>query len=400
MFHTVLLIVLCVIAAYFLFSVGYIFIFSVAGKLFYKQKFNKEATNYRKIAVLVPAYKEDGIILSTAQYLLKQDYPKEFYDVYIIADSFLSETINTLKQLPLQVIEVKFDKSTKTKSLNKAFEQIPDQYDIALICDADNILATDFLQYINSAFANGAVAVQGCRVAKNLDTPFAILDACSEAINNHIFRKGANALGFSSAIIGSGMAYEYHTVKNILGSISAVGGFDKILQLQVVASKNKIYYLADALVYDEKVSSSQAFKQQRKRWVSSQFIYLKRFFVPAFKYLLKGNLDYFNLAVLNNIILPRIFLIAILPLFALVAFFINKTIGIICFAAWIIYLFSLLLGIPAPMYNKQLLVALLRLPKAFLIMLGTLLHLKKANKTFIHTVHTKTEVSNDLFGKK
>jgi len=60
-------------------------------------------------------------------------------------------------------------------------------------------------------------------------------------------------------------------------------------------------------------------------------------------------------------------------------------------------LFSLLMGIPAGMVNKDLLVAVLRLPKAIAVMVGTLFHLRKADKTFIHTEHTKTEVSNSLF---
>jgi hypothetical protein len=33
-------------------------------------------------------------------------------------------------------------------------------------------------------------------------------------------------------------------------------------------------------------------------------------------------------------------------------------------------------------------------------MVGTLFQIRKANKTFIHTVHTKTEVSNSLFKKQ
>jgi len=138
----------------------------------------------------VPAYKEDSIILSTATSLLNLNYPSELYDVYILADSFQLGTLEKLRQIPVHVFEVSFDKSTKTKSLNEGFKRINKQYDIALICDADNVLQKDFLQKINEAFIDGAKAVQGRRVAKNLDTSFAILDACSEAINNNIFRKG------------------------------------------------------------------------------------------------------------------------------------------------------------------------------------------------------------------
>ena len=112
-------------------------------------------------------------------------------------------------------MEVSFEKSTKLKSLDEAFKRIKGEYDVCLICDADNILAEDALQRINHYFWLDVKAVQGQRVAKNLDTPFAILDACSEAVNNHIFRKGANAMGLSSSVIGSGMGFDFAMIRDI-----------------------------------------------------------------------------------------------------------------------------------------------------------------------------------------
>ena len=349
------------------------------------------------MALLVPAYREDGIILSTAENLLLLDYPRELYDVYIIADGFRAETLTRLRAMPLYVVEVAFEKSTKTRSLNEAFGRITKPYDIAIICDADNMMAADFLAKVDGAFRDGARAVQGRRVAKNLDTSFAILDACSEAINNHIFRRGSNALGLSSAVIGSGMAFEFGMVKDILGRIDAVGGFDKILQLEVVKQGVRIRYLDDALVFDEKVSSSQAFQQQRRRWVSSQFIYFKRFLGPAFMELFKGNVSYFNLAVLCNLVLPRAFLFILLPLFVLISFLFNALWGWAALALWGLYMLTMAIALPAGLINRDFWKAVLRLPKAIGLMLGTLFQVKKANKTFIHTVHTKTEVSNYLF---
>ena len=382
---------------YCTFSVLYLFVFALAGKFAYRRRpFIKTAAAAR-IAVLVPAYKEDGIILPTAQNLLKLDYPADRFDIFIIADSFQPATIERLSMLPLRVLEVAFEKSTKTKALNEAFRRIDPGYDLALICDADNILARDFLKQVDSAFQQGASAVQGQRVAKNLDSSFAILDACSEGINNTIFRKGANALGLSSAVIGSGMAFRYGEVKSVLGGIDAVGGFDKPLQLEIVAQGAKIEFREQALVFDEKVESSEAFSQQRKRWVSSQFIYLKRYFIPAMKQLARGNLSYFNLAVMNNIILPRAFLLLLFPVLSVACYFFSGEFFIPFLLAWALYLLTLAISVPAALVNKDLFQALLRLPGAVLTMVLTVFQIKKANKTFIHTVHTKTEVSNPLF---
>jgi cellulose synthase/poly-beta-1,6-N-acetylglucosamine synthase-like glycosyltransferase len=400
MIGTLLYLLFVIAFIYSFLSVTYLFIFAFAGRFFYNKRYTGVSEPQKRIAVLVPAYKEDGIMLSTGKSLLALDYPRELYDVYLITDSFKPETLQVLRELPLHVFEVSFDKSTKTKSLNEAFSRITKPYDIALICDADNILAKDFLKRLNTAFIGGAKAVQGRRVAKNLDSSFAILDACSEGINNNIFRKGANALGLSSSVIGSGMAFEYAFVKQALSEISAVGGFDKILQLKVVQHGISIQYLQEAIVFDEKVDSSQAFKQQRKRWVSSQFIYLKQFFLPSFKQLFKGNVSYFNLGIASNLILPRAFLFIILPLLVVAGFLFTPAWGIASVSLWLLFALTLVMALPSELINKDLLSAIGKLPKAISVMLGTVIGMKSANKTFIHTVHTKTKINNPLFNEQ
>jgi cellulose synthase/poly-beta-1,6-N-acetylglucosamine synthase-like glycosyltransferase len=376
-------------------SVVYLFVLSLWGRFFYKgKKWSPSKVPSKRIAVLVPAYKEDNVILSTAENLLRLDYPGELYDIYIIADSFRPETLTALNKLPLHLLEVSFENSTKTKALNEAFRRIDKGYDIALICDGDNMLAKDFLKKVNDAFVAGARAVQGRRVAKNLDSSFAILDACSEAINNHIFRKGTNAMGLSSAVCGSGMAFEFGMVKEILGDIDAVGGFDKVLQLKIVKQRVFIYYLEDTIAYDEKVDSPVAFSQQRKRWVSSQFIYARRFFFPAFREIFKGNISYFNLAVANNCLLPKAFLMVLLPALAVAGFWLQSSLGIAAAGVFFLYIFSLFLALPPVLINADLLQAILSLPRAVMLMFGALFQFRKADQTFIHTPHSKTGITN------
>ncbi len=399
MISTFLNIVFGLLFIYVALSVCYLFILSLAGRFFFRAAKYPAATPSKKIAVFVPAYKEDGIIVSTAKSMLALEYPRELYDVYILADSFQKETLEELKQLPVEVIEVKFEKSTKAKALNEGFRRIHKNYDIALICDADNVLAKNFLKKINDAFSSSIRGVQGQRVAKNLDTSYAILDACSEAVNNHFFRKGTNAVGLSSSIIGSGMAFEYNSAKEVLSEINAVGGFDRPLQLKIVERGIKIKYLENALIFDEKVDSLQAFKQQRKRWLSSQYIYMKQYFFPGLKQLWKGNFSYFNLAIANNLIPPRAYLLLLLPLLILLSFFIKNEWFPFFVITGLIYFLTLVMAFPFVLANKKLFYAMLKMPEAVGAMVLTVFQMKNANKTFIHTVHTKTEVSNTLYNQ-
>ncbi|MCX6239390.1 MAG: hypothetical protein NTY07_17870 [Bacteroidia bacterium] len=69
----------------------YIFVFAFAG-LFYKQPPYPGQPLLRKIAVLIPGYKEDDVIVDVAKAALNQNYPQDLYDVIIIADSFQPET--------------------------------------------------------------------------------------------------------------------------------------------------------------------------------------------------------------------------------------------------------------------------------------------------------------------
>ena len=59
-----------------------------------------------------------------------------------------------------------------------------DAYDVVLIIDADNIIMPSYLSEVNDAFAVAGVrVVQTHRIAKNLNTDMAYLDAVSEEIN-------------------------------------------------------------------------------------------------------------------------------------------------------------------------------------------------------------------------
>jgi cellulose synthase/poly-beta-1,6-N-acetylglucosamine synthase-like glycosyltransferase len=402
-----LVVVFYLFFTYFVLVVLYLFCLSASGLLFRRTKLrggimpesnltHHDAKLTKRIAILVPAYKEDGIILSSMMHHLELDYPKELYDVYLLADSFQNSTLDELKSLPVEVLVMSFEKSTKIKSLNDALRRIQKNYDIAVISDADNVLARDFLKKIHAGFLAGDRVIQGRRVAKNTDTSFAVLDACSEAINNHIFRKGANALGLSSPLIGSGTAFDFSMLRELLKGIDS-SVEDKVLQLKIVQQGIFIRYMEDALVFDEKVGSHQAFGHQRKRWVSGQFVNLRESFLPACRELFRGNMSFFNLGVVNNLILPRAFLFVLLPAMVVAGFFLAPFWGIAAAIVLAVYLFSLTIAIPRALFNKELFSALLTLPKAIVVMAGALFQMKKSHKVFIHTVHTKTEISNSLF---
>lgn len=384
-----------VVLLYFIYVAGYTFIFSF-GAHFYRNPSGKKGKTNR-FAVLIPAYKEDSVITGVAQNAMKLDYDPASFRVVVIADQLQKKTVDTLRAMSVDVVEVVFESSTKVKSLNKALQTIGDNFDYAVILDADNIVMPDFLTLVNDVHNSGARAVQGQRLPKNMDTGMSYLDGLSEAINNHIYRQGSTALGLSASISGSGVSFDYKIFKELLSGMTSVGGFDRELEILLLSRGIKVVYCKKARVLDEKVEKAAVFENQRKRWISSQYHYLAKYFKRGCLALLKGNFTYFNSAVLRNIQLPRLINLGLITISAFLLYFVRDYLFFgypIWPALFGIMVLSMLIAIPREFFTKKLLMAILQLPEMFFRMLLLLFRLGQANKKFIHTPHGSSLADN------
>ncbi|UHG91350.1 glycosyltransferase [Spirosoma oryzicola] len=377
--------------SYLALSVLYLAVFAIAGRL------GRADDNYlpgraqvlKKIGVLIPAYKEDAVIVDSVKANLAQDYPASRFDLIVIADSFQPHTLATLATLPIKVIEVSFEVSTVAKAINAALAQIPDhEYDILVVSDADNHMAADFLSRINAAFGQGWKAVQGHRVAKNTDTSVAVLDAISEEINNHIFRKGSRALGLASSIIGSGMAFDPVLMKSCMANLHTMGGYDKELEMNIVLSGHKIGYLEDAFVYDEKVAQQAVFENQRTRWIAAQWQFLKFYFRRGITELLNGRMSS-AFKVIQALVLPRVILLGVLALCSLIGLLIpDPTLRSLPIASLLGLIASLILSVPNYLWKRVTMREVMLIPVLMLRFARAIFNMRKAFKSFMHTPHT------------
>ncbi len=390
MINQIITIVEIIILAYLSIQVFYLLFFALAGKFSNKKDFPK-AQKLRRFRLFIPGYKEDAVIIATAKDAIKQDYPQDLFEVVIIADSFSEKTLNTLKTLPIKVVEVSFEKSTKGKALQKAIEATAEMpVDIVVILDADNHMSQGFLHAVNDAYEQGYQVIQGHRTAKDFKTPFALLDACTEEINNNIFRRGHVAVGLPSALIGSGMAFDWNLFVGYLKDIGDTSGEDKELEFRIIRDKKDVAFLDGKYVLDEKVAKTDVFSQQRSRWLAMQVEFLEKYFVEGWIQLLKGNVAFFN-KVFQTYLFPRVMLVAVMVLWVIISLIfasehLKYSIGLFLALA-----FSLLLSIPSKWYNKQLLMAFLQIPGAIVSMLKAMLKIGKARKQFIHTPHGDSE---------
>lgn len=282
----------------------------------------------------------------------------------VLADQFKKSTVEEIRKLGAEVLEVQFENSTKAKSLNEGLKYFADSApEAVVILDADNLMMQGVLRQFSQAMHAGFQVVQGHRTAKNTQTPFATLDAANEEVGNSIFRKGHRKLGLPSALIGSGMCFDFKLFVDLMADILDVSGEDKLLELKLMDQGYNIEYLPDALILDEKVANSGNFSKQRTRWVGVQLHYLRHYFFKGLLHFLKtGNLSYFD-KVVQFALVSKVLMMGLLISLGIADVFLHFQ------APWDLLglgmAMAMLLAVPRRMYNRKLLLAIFQLPGAF-----------------------------------
>ena len=382
--------------ALFALCVCYLLLYAIASK-FYRPPHFPQARTLRRFVVLFPAYKEDRVILSSIHSFLKQDYPKDLFDIIVISDHMQPATNKELGSLPIRLLMANYTDSSKAKALSMAMDSIAkDAYDVVVIMDADNLTTPDFLAEINRAFDSGLKSIQAHRTGKNLNTDISILDGISEEINNGFFRSGHNALGLSAGLSGSGMAFEAEWFRQNVNYLQTAGE-DKELEAMLLQQGIYTAYLENMPIYDEKTQKKEAISNQRKRWIAAQFGAL-RASLPHFpKALIQGNIDYCD-KVCQWMLPPRLiqlagvfgFTIILTIVFVLMTLHGEGNEWMMAIKWWILSIaqvVAMILPIPKQLFSRQLGRAIMKVPTLAITMIANLFKLKGANKKFIHTEH-------------
>ncbi len=366
------------------FTVVYMAVFSIAS-LFSRRNAVQTAKRQNRFIILIPSYRQDKAIEQTVKTALGQTYPQRLFDITVISDHQKEITNFHLAQYPITLLTPNFKTSTKAKSLQYAINNLPQFkiYDVAVVLDAGSVVEPEFLQQMNDAFESaGTKAIQAHRLSKNRDTSIANLDAIFEEINNSIFRRGHVTLGISSAISGSGIAYDFKWFKENIMTVTT-GWEDKEIEARLMRQQIYVDYFDHIHVYDEKTRTSTDFNRQRNRWASTQL----RSLISNIRYLpsaiLQKKYDLID-KIVQWMLIPRTMMVAIMVLMSIVLPFIYFTLAV---KWWVLFAVTMLIfAIATPDYivddrwDKSFL-------KAPFIMLSSILNipkLKLRKKRFEH----------------
>ena len=364
-------------------AVAYPLIYSLAS-LGTRKSYYPTANKQHKFAILFPAYKEDRVIIPVVESFLQQHYPQELYKVIVISDHMQDTTNEHLAQLPITLLKANYENSSKAKALNFAMNHFGrDEFDAVVILDADNIVDTNFLLEINKVFDAGVQAIQAHRTAKNRNTDIAVLDGLSEEVNNSIFRRGHVRLGISSALIGSGMIFNYQWFHDNVKHLVTTGE-DKELEVLLLKQRIFIEFLDEVYVYDEKTQGEKGFYNQRRRWLATQFAQWGRVFKDLPQAILSGNIDYSD-KLIQWVLPPRLILFGGIIVMGSIMQIIDWPLALKWWALFLIMGVTLCLAIPNKLVDDQFKKSINKLPLLFVMMVVNLFRMKGMNKKFVNT---------------
>jgi len=281
----------------FLFTMYY-FVIGFCGM--WRKKEKKILIPQKTFAVIVAAHNEEQVIGQLIDNLHNLEYPKELYDIYVIADNCTDNTPLIAEQAGAIVCQrnnlEKVGKGFAMEWMFAKLFELERKYDAVAIFDADNLVHPRFLLEMNNRLCKGDKLIQGYLDAKNpYDTWVSGTFAIAFWVIDHIWHLAKTNIGLSSVLGGTGMCITTDVLKKHGWGATCLTE-DMEFTMKSLVEGIKTTWAHDAIVYDEKPLTFKQSWNQRKRWAQGQFDVAHRF-IPK---MLKAGIQQRDIRILDG----------------------------------------------------------------------------------------------------
>ena len=283
----IIFIIVAIIQILTLFLSFYYFIISIASLIKRKEDNANDFKSKTKFAILIPAHNEENVISGVIESVLKQNYPKNLFDVYVIADNCTDKTADIACKYNITTIR-RFNKTEigKGYALDYAINIIKNKhknYTAYAFIDADNLVDPNFLKEMNKELSKGNKAIQGYIDSKNpFDSWITSSYTLCFSYLNRIFQMSRYYLGLTNIIFGSGFVVDSNIIETYgFDAYTLTEDLEYTLRLNM--KDIKVSFAPHAIVYSENPIDMTESWYQRKRWAQGQMICMKDYFIPLIK---------------------------------------------------------------------------------------------------------------------
>ena len=228
----------------------------------------KEHAPKTRFAVLIAARNEEKVITNLIDSLKNQNYPKDMYTIYVIANNCTDNTAGVAKKAGAKLLPCEGVVKTKGDVLKQTYARFldNDEVDAFAIFDADNIVDPNFLKEMNNALCSGFNVAEGNRDSKNVsDNWLSGSYSLFYYMQNFFFNKARMNMGLSAAINGTGFVVKKSVIVKY-GFEPVTLTEDSEFTAQCSINGERIAYVEKAITYDEHPVRFKDSWNQRKRW--------------------------------------------------------------------------------------------------------------------------------------
>ena len=234
----------------------------------------KDTDIRNRFAIFISARNEEGVISELLDSLNKQEYPRDKYDIYVVADNCTDHTAQVSRDNGAIVYE-RFNKEEVGKgyALNYLYTKVSSlkgrkYYDAFVVFDADNIVDPAFLKESNKKLASGKYdAFTTYRNSKNFGTNW--LSAAYSIWFLHEARHlnyVRDMIGAQCMISGTGFVITSSLMDENDGWPYYFLTEDIQFSVASTINNKRIGYCDSAMLYDEQPSTMEQSWKQRLRW--------------------------------------------------------------------------------------------------------------------------------------
>ncbi len=221
-------------------------------------------------ACVIPARNEEAVVAALVKSLNDQDYPPAMYDVFVIPNNCTDATEDAAAAAGANILRCLEPVRCKGDVLRQAAVQLlPRGYDAICVFDADNLVRRDFLARMNDAVCAGAGVAKGQIAAKN---PYqSWVSGCTAlyyGLSERFYNRSHAALGLSPKLVGTGFAVTRDVLRRMGGWNTVTIAEDAEFAAMCAGIGEKIWYVPEAVTFDEAPASLSVSVTQRRRWSS------------------------------------------------------------------------------------------------------------------------------------
>jgi cellulose synthase/poly-beta-1,6-N-acetylglucosamine synthase-like glycosyltransferase/spore germination protein YaaH/peptidoglycan/xylan/chitin deacetylase (PgdA/CDA1 family) len=288
-----------------------------------------EVASYQpKVAVLIPAYNEEKVIVRTIRAALNSDYRN--LRVIVIDDGSRDRTLEVAlaafvrEEAAGKVLILTRPNAGKAEALNYGIQHIEDA-ELFVGIDADTIIASDAISRLVPHFINPKVgAIAGNAKVGNRVNLWTRWQALEYITSQNFERRALDVLGAVSVVPGAIGAWRVSAVREAGGYQIDTVAEDADLTMALLRRGYRVEYEDMALAYTEAPTNANGLMRQRFRW---SFGILQAVYKHSRVFARKGALGFVALPniVIFQILLPLVSpLIDIMFAFGAIWYFIQK----------------------------------------------------------------------------